>query len=72
MCGIFGYSGTKNCKDEIFNGLKRLEYRGYDSAGISTIEKDGLSIMKDKGRVKNLYNLDGLDKLEGTIRYCSY
>jgi glutamine-fructose-6-phosphate transaminase (isomerizing) len=44
-----------------------LEYRGYDSAGISTIEKDGLSIMKDKGRVKNLNNLPGIDDLEGTI-----
>ena len=44
-----------------------MEYRGYDSAGISTIEKNGLSIMKDKGRVKNLSNLDGIDKLEGTI-----
>ena len=48
-------------------GLTRLEYRGYDSAGISTIEKDGLSIMKDKGRVKNLSNLEGIDKLEGTV-----
>lgn len=44
-----------------------MEYRGYDSAGISTIEKDGLSIMKDKGRVKNLNNLPGIDDLEGTI-----
>ena len=44
-----------------------MEYRGYDSAGISTIEKNGLSLMKDKGRVKNLSNLDGIDKLEGTI-----
>ena len=50
-----------------FNGLIRLEYRGYDSAGISTIEKDYLSIMKDQGRVKNLYNLKGIDDLEGTI-----
>ena len=49
------------------HGLLRLEYRGYDSAGISTIEKDGLSIMKDKGRVKNLNNLPGIDDLEGTI-----
>ena len=44
-----------------------MEYRGYDSAGISTIEKNGLSIMKDKGRVKNLSNLEGIDKLEGTV-----
>ena len=67
MCGIVGYIGTKKASPILVNGLLRLEYRGYDSAGISTIEKDGLSIMKDKGRVKNLYNLPGIDDLEGTI-----
>ena len=67
MCGIVGYIGTKKASPILLAGLTRLEYRGYDSAGISTIEKDGLSIMKDKGRVKNLSNLDGIDKLEGTI-----
>ena len=67
MCGIVGYIGTKKASPILINGLLRLEYRGYDSAGISTIEKDGLSIMKDKGRVKNLYNLPGIDDLEGTI-----
>ena len=67
MCGIVGYIGTKKASPILINGLLRLEYRGYDSAGISTIEKDGLSIMKDKGRVKNLNNLPGIDDLEGTI-----
>ena len=67
MCGIVGYIGTKKASPILLAGLTRLEYRGYDSAGISTIEKDGLSIMKDKGRVKNLLDLDGIDKLEGTI-----
>ena len=67
MCGIVGYIGTKKACPILLAGLSRLEYRGYDSAGISTIEKDGLSIMKDKGRVKNLSSLDGIDKLEGTI-----
>ncbi len=67
MCGIVGYIGTKKACPILLAGLTRLEYRGYDSAGISTIEKNGLSIMKDKGRVKNLSNLDGIDKLEGTI-----
>lgn len=67
MCGIVGYIGTKKACPILLAGLTKLEYRGYDSAGISTIEKDGLSLMKDKGRVKNLSNLDGIDKLEGTV-----
>lgn len=67
MCGIVGYIGTKKASPILLAGLTRLEYRGYDSAGISTIEKNGLSIMKDKGRVKNLSNLEGIDKLEGTV-----
>ena len=67
MCGIVGYIGKQKASPILINGLIRLEYRGYDSAGISTIEADGLSIMKNKGRVKNLYDLDGIDKLEGTI-----
>ena len=67
MCGIIGYIGHKKASPILINGLLRLEYRGYDSAGISTIEKNGLSVMKDVGRVKNLYNLKGINSLEGTI-----
>ena len=67
MCGIIGYIGAQKATPILINGLLRLEYRGYDSAGISTIEKNKISVMKDKGRVKNLYNLKGIDNLEGTI-----
>lgn len=67
MCGIIGYIGLQKATPILINGLLRLEYRGYDSAGISTIESNGLSIMKNKGRVKNLYELDGINDLVGTI-----
>ena len=67
MCGIVGYIGTKKASPILIDGLIRLEYRGYDSAGISTIEKNEISIMKDKGRVKNLYDLKGINDLKGTI-----
>ena len=67
MCGIVGYIGKQKASPILINGLLRLEYRGYDSAGISTIEPEGLVVMKDKGRVKNLYNIKGIDDLKGTI-----
>lgn len=67
MCGIVGYIGTKKASPILIQGLQRLEYRGYDSAGIATMEKDCVKIMKDKGRVNNLYKLEGIDELKGTI-----
>ncbi|MFH5880941.1 glutamine--fructose-6-phosphate transaminase (isomerizing) [Liberiplasma polymorphum] len=59
MCGIVGYIGQKNAKDIIINGLSRLEYRGYDSAGISLYNHDTkqYELFKDKGRVAHLNTL---------------
>lgn len=67
MCGIFGYNGNKNACPILINGLKKLEYRGYDSAGISVMESANIIVKKDKGRVANLENLEGIESLNGTL-----
>ncbi|MEK6853495.1 MAG: glutamine--fructose-6-phosphate transaminase (isomerizing) [Nanoarchaeota archaeon] len=54
MCGIIGYVGEKEAYDFLINGLERLEYRGYDSAGIASIDNNRIQINKVKGRVENL------------------
>ncbi len=55
MCGIVGYVGEKKAQDFLVSGLKRLEYRGYDSAGIATFdEEDGATLVKTKGKISDL------------------
>lgn len=56
MCGIVGYIGFKDCKDILINGLKKLEYRGYDSSGIA-IKSDDIYTFKQKGRVAEMEKL---------------
>ena len=66
MCGIIGYVGNKKANNILIDGLLALEYRGYDSAGIATLENNEIKIMKNKGRVKNILDLDGFNDLQGT------
>ena len=54
MCGIIGYVGGKNAPAILIEGLKKLEYRGYDSAGIAVIEKNKVNITKEKGAINKL------------------
>ena len=56
MCGIVGYVGKKNCVPILLDGLKSLEYRGYDSAGIAINENNLIKIIKEKGKIVNLEN----------------
>lgn len=67
MCGIVGYIGKQKASPILLAGLSKLEYRGYDSAGIATIEKNEIKVVKDRGVVENLYNLEETKKLEGSI-----
>ncbi len=54
MCGIVGYIGTKQASRVLVDGLQKLEYRGYDSAGIAVMEDHKINVVKAKGRLKNL------------------
>jgi glutamine---fructose-6-phosphate transaminase (isomerizing) len=68
MCGIVAYVGQQEALPIIIKGLKRLEYRGYDSAGVALLNQEGLSIYKKKGKVSELENhLNGLSNLHSKI-----
>jgi glucosamine--fructose-6-phosphate aminotransferase (isomerizing) len=65
MCGIIGYVGSKPAVDILKDALTRLEYRGYDSAGIATIADDTLHLCKDKGKVAEVIKNCNIDNLPG-------
>jgi glucosamine--fructose-6-phosphate aminotransferase (isomerizing) len=67
MCGIIGYLGPQEAMPIILDGLKRLEYRGYDSAGMAVIGGNGLAIRRSLGKLKELENLLLQDPLQGQV-----
>lgn len=67
MCGIVGYMGNKQAYPILIKGLHRLEYRGYDSAGIALIDNDKLNVYKSKGKVADLEHFAEQKNITGTI-----
>lgn len=67
MCGILGYSGRRESAEILLNGLEKLEYRGYDSAGLAVSDGKNINIVKNKGRIKTLREkIYSENKLTGT------
>ena len=66
MCGIIGYVGSRECKPLLLQGLERLEYRGYDSAGIALLEEDGLEYVRAVGPLGNLIERAGTSRSPAT------
>ena len=66
MCGIVGYIGAKDAYPILINGLRRLEYRGYDSAGVALYNNEEINLYKRYGKVADLEELVDGKTLDGT------
>ncbi len=67
MCGIVGYAGPRPCAEILLEGLRRLEYRGYDSAGVAVFSGGTIAIRKSQGKIANLSSLVEAEPVEGTV-----
>ncbi|WP_436863027.1 glutamine--fructose-6-phosphate transaminase (isomerizing) [Staphylococcus caeli] len=67
MCGIVGYIGQDNAKELLLKGLEKLEYRGYDSAGVAVVNETGTSVFKAKGRIAELRKVADSESTDGNV-----
>ncbi len=65
MCGIIGYIGSKPVVPVLIDGLRRMEYRGYDSAGVALVTPEGISLRRSAGKLANLENAIRIDPVDG-------
>src|SRR6266496_3082517 len=65
MCGIIGYIGSKPVVPVLIEGLRRMEYRGYDSAGVAVVSPEGISLRRSAGKLANLEQAIRVDPVEG-------
>ena len=72
MCGILGYIGNKNVSQVLIDGLRRLEYRGYDSAGVAVLSTKGLALRRAVGKLSALERLLKKHPVDGVIAPSAY